>query len=106
MKNYLVSSFISKIAANGECALPALEVPRPFFAQGYISACGDALLVVPEVEATVGNEPVGVRVGPKGGRVERYFGVGEDGFRERGRGLGFFILGCVQFVGIAAMMGW
>ena len=34
MKNYLASSFIFKITANGECALSALEVPRPFFAHG------------------------------------------------------------------------
>jgi L-asparaginase II len=36
--------FKSKNAVNDECGLPAFEVPRPFFAQGYISVCGDALL--------------------------------------------------------------
>jgi hypothetical protein len=43
MKNYLVRLFISKNAAKGECGLSALEVSRPFFAQGYISVCRDAL---------------------------------------------------------------
>jgi hypothetical protein len=43
MKIYLARLFISENAPKGGCGLSALEVPRPFFAQGYISACGDAL---------------------------------------------------------------
>ena len=43
MKSFLASSFISENAVSGGCGQSALEVPRPFFAQGYISACGDAL---------------------------------------------------------------
>jgi hypothetical protein len=35
--------FESKNAVNDECGLPVFEIPRPFFAQGYISVCGDAL---------------------------------------------------------------
>lgn len=43
MKNYLARLFMSENTASGECGPLALEVPRPFFAEGYISACGDAL---------------------------------------------------------------
>jgi hypothetical protein len=42
-RNCLASLFISKYAVKDECGLSALEVPWPFFAQGYISAYGDAL---------------------------------------------------------------
>ncbi len=45
MKSYLGSSFISKNVVNDECGLSALEEPKLSFAQGYISACGDALHV-------------------------------------------------------------
>ena len=41
--SYLARLVISKNVVNGECGLSSLEVPRPFFAQGDISACGDAL---------------------------------------------------------------
>jgi hypothetical protein len=37
----------------------------------------DGEVVVREVEAAVGNEPAGVRVGAKRARIEGYFGVGE-----------------------------
>jgi hypothetical protein len=40
---YLASSFVPKNLVNVECGLSALEVPRPFFVQGYISVCGDTL---------------------------------------------------------------
>jgi hypothetical protein len=43
MKNYLARLFIAKIAVDGGYGISALEVTRPFFVQGYISACGDAL---------------------------------------------------------------
>jgi hypothetical protein len=46
MRSYVASYSILKHAVDGKCGLPALEVPRPFFAQGYISACGDALYTV------------------------------------------------------------
>jgi hypothetical protein len=43
IRNCLASLFISKYAVKGECGLSALEASWLFFAQGYISACGDAL---------------------------------------------------------------
>jgi len=42
MIKYVASSLRYKNAVNGEYSLPALEVPWLFFAQGYISGCGDA----------------------------------------------------------------
>ena len=43
MNTYLERLLISNNAVNSGCSFLVLEVPRPFFAQGYISACGDAL---------------------------------------------------------------
>ena len=43
MNTYLERLLISSNAVNSGCGLAALEVPRPFFAQGYVSTCGDAL---------------------------------------------------------------
>jgi hypothetical protein len=43
MNDLLGRLSISKTVINYGRGLPALEVPRLFFAQGYISACGDAL---------------------------------------------------------------
>ena len=37
------SLFTTTHAVHGDCDMPALEVPALFFAQGYISAYGDAL---------------------------------------------------------------
>ena len=42
MKNSLEMLFISRNAVHNKCGLLALEAPGPIFAQGYISACGDA----------------------------------------------------------------
>ena len=33
-ESYLASFIISQNAVSGECGLPALDAPRPFFAQG------------------------------------------------------------------------
>ena len=38
----LASLFILMNNACGDCDMPALEVPSPFFVQGCISVCGDA----------------------------------------------------------------
>jgi hypothetical protein len=43
VKRYLISLFTWKAADYGTRGMPALEVPELFFAQGYISACRDAL---------------------------------------------------------------
>jgi len=44
MQNYFARLFISKNTGTSECGQLAFEVPRAFFPQGYISACGDATL--------------------------------------------------------------
>jgi hypothetical protein len=43
---YLASLDTSKKALQGDCGMPALEVPRLFFVQGCISVCGDTLYYV------------------------------------------------------------
>ena len=50
MGNYPERLFISKNTASGVGGLPALEVPRPFSAQGYISACGNAVYSSPRTK--------------------------------------------------------
>jgi len=43
MNAYLERHLISSDVVNSGYGLSALNVPRPIFAEGYISGCGDAL---------------------------------------------------------------
>ena len=43
MNAYLERHLISSDVVNSRYGLSALNVPRPIFAKGYISGCGDAL---------------------------------------------------------------
>jgi hypothetical protein len=45
IRNHLAIHLPLKSAVINGCDTSALEVPKPFFAQGCISACGDALYI-------------------------------------------------------------